>query len=292
MKTSSAPSGAQVALTIDDQRSGSTDKTELSSKQNVINDGEWRLYQWELPGSGWTSFSGGNGVIDSSTISLDAIMFFAADGSPDWTLYIDDVSYNNAGPLPVQLANFAASVVAGAVHLTWRTVSEVSNYGFEVQRRLMNNREMSGWEAAGFVPGNGTTAQPIHYEFIDRPDAGPVSVVQYRLRQINTDGSFSFSDIVEVFFQRQPTAFRLDQNYPNPFNPETEISFTVAGDGPVRLSVFDLLGREIAVLFDGEASVGFMYRVKFEAHGLSSGVYLYRLQLPHQQLVRKMMVVK
>jgi hypothetical protein len=100
MRTTTAPTGAQVALTIDD-RSG---ETELSSKLNVINDGQWHLYQYNLTGSDWTSFSGGNGQLDSTTLSLDAIMLYAPNTENDWTIYVDDVCCRADGPLLVQIA--------------------------------------------------------------------------------------------------------------------------------------------------------------------------------------------
>jgi hypothetical protein len=73
-----------------------------------------------------------------------------------------------------------------------------------------------------------------------------------------------------------PSAFALSQNYPNPFNPSTTILYQTSLTGDVRLSVFDLLGREVARLVDGPKSAG-IYRVTFNAAHLSSGVYLYRL---------------
>ena len=109
MKTRTAPAGAQVALTIDDQRNGSSDQTELSLKQDVVNDGAWHLYEWNLNGNGWSSFSGGNGFLDSTVLSLDAVMIYAPDASPDWTFYIDDVSQNVSGTLPVELERISST---------------------------------------------------------------------------------------------------------------------------------------------------------------------------------------
>jgi hypothetical protein len=68
------------------------------------------------------------------------------------------------------------------------------------------------------------------------------------------------------------------QNYPNPFNPTTDIDFQVAASGEVRLSVCDLAGREVAILVDERKGPG-SYHVTFDASGLASGVYLYRLQV-------------
>jgi glucose/arabinose dehydrogenase len=88
-----------------------------------------------------------------------------------------------------------------------------------------------------------------------------------------------------------PVAFGLDQNYPNPFNPSTEIAYRVAESGPVRVSVHDLLGREIAVLVD-EAKAPGTHEVTFEASGLPSGVYLCRLSAGGRSEARRMLLVK
>jgi len=88
-----------------------------------------------------------------------------------------------------------------------------------------------------------------------------------------------------------PLQFSLGQNFPNPFNPVTTIRYTVPHSGPVRLSVFDLLGREVAVLADGHQFAG-EYSAQFNASHLSSGVYLYRLTAAGKNSVKKMMLVK
>ncbi len=85
--------------------------------------------------------------------------------------------------------------------------------------------------------------------------------------------------------------FRLHQNYPNPFNPVTNIKFDVPKDGLVKLSVFDILGREVAVLLNERKSAG-SYTYSFDGSGLPSGVYLYRLESGNQVSEKRMMLVK
>jgi hypothetical protein len=94
-----------------------------------------------------------------------------------------------------------------------------------------------------------------------------------------------------------PAQFRLEQNYPNPFNPSTTIEYTVGGVGIqasgvslVRLSVYDVLGRQVAVLVDGAQAAG-NYRVTFDASGLPSGVYLYRLSAGSATVQTKTMTI-
>ena len=88
-----------------------------------------------------------------------------------------------------------------------------------------------------------------------------------------------------------PRSFALAQNYPNPFNPATVIRYEIPTAGRVRLAVFDLLGRELAVLVDEMKNPG-SYAVQFEARDLASGVYLYRLEAGSQSIVRKMLLLQ
>jgi hypothetical protein len=88
-----------------------------------------------------------------------------------------------------------------------------------------------------------------------------------------------------------PVAFALDQNYPNPFNPSTTITYELPKTSDVRMSVFDMLGREVSVLVNERREAG-VHDVKFDASGLSSGVYLYRLQAGSFVQTRKLMFVR
>lgn len=106
---------------------------------------------------------------------------------------------------------------------------------------------------------------------------------------------FQFETLVdnEKEFSDQPLAFTLKQNYPNPFNPSTVISYQLAGNSEVSLRVYDMLGREVATLINGERQATGSYEVNFNASDLSSGMYIYRLSLSNgEQLTRKMMLIK
>ncbi len=88
-----------------------------------------------------------------------------------------------------------------------------------------------------------------------------------------------------------PAQFALLQNYPNPFNPSTKILYTLQATGQVRLSVYDLLGREVAVLVDAVQHAG-EHQVSFQGQGLPSGVYFYRLQSGQGLITKKMVLMK
>lgn len=88
-----------------------------------------------------------------------------------------------------------------------------------------------------------------------------------------------------------PAAFALSQNYPNPFNPTTQVEYSINEPGPVTLRVYNILGKEVATLVDGNQSAG-SHRVAFNANELPSGVYIYRLSSGNRVESRRMMLIK
>jgi hypothetical protein len=146
------------------------------------------------------------------------------------------------------------------------------------------------WSKASFVSGSGTSNFPKYYSFTDnnlRPGR-----YAYRIKQIDQDGTFKYSESVEVEVGLVPKMLTLSQNYPNPFNPMTTIEFTLAEDSKVSLKVFDILGREVATLMIGELKAGVLHQQTFDVSKLSSGMYIYRLQTGNKSLAKKLMVLK
>lgn len=284
LKSSSVPSGAQVAITVDDVAGG----TELSPKRTVTNSGEWTLYEWNLQESGWSNFSLGNGVVNGPTATLDAIMFYAPNNSLDWTIYIDDVSYNSSSPLPVELISFYAVVNRKSVNLHWQTASEKNNYGFEVERAEVTVGQSGVFTTVGFVKGSGNSNAPKEYSFVDNGVSSGKYL--YRLKQIDNDGKSEYSSTIEVDLGL-PTEYSLLQNYPNPFNPETVISWQSAVGGHISLKVYDVLGREVATLINEVREAG-RYSVEFNAAHLASGTYMYRLIAGDFVQTKKMVLLK
>jgi hypothetical protein len=125
----------------------------------------------------------------------------------------------------------------------------------------------------GFVRGAGTTTEIQSYSFLDKTASGKV---QYRLKQIDFDGRFEYSNIIELD-AGLPKQFLLEQNYPNPFNPSTTIQYQLPTASDVRLEVYDLLGRKVMTLVNAKQMAG-NYSVQLNAASLASGVYFYRLQ--------------
>ena len=196
-------------------------------------------------------------------------------------------------PLPVELNSFSAAVIREGIKLKWQTQTEVSNYGFEIERNdpspnPLPGGEQKGWVKIGFVEGHGNSNSPKNYSFIDvNVTAGKYA---YRLKQIDTDGKFEYSKIIEINFG-SAAKFELSQNYPNPFNPVTTISFSVPEASEVKLTIYNILGEEVASLVNGFKETG-VHTVDFNASQFNSGFYIYRLEAGKFVQVKKMMLVK
>jgi hypothetical protein len=171
--------------------------------------------------------------------------------------------------IPVELTSFTASANYGEVNLHWITATETNNQGFEVQRS--NGSE---FQTIAFIEGAGTTTESNIYTYSDK--SVEVGKYSYRLKQVDFDGTFEYSNVVDVDVPA-PAEFALDQNYPNPFNPSTTIAFRLAVDSKVSLKVFDILGQEVATLLNSNFVAG-GHSVTFDASALNSGVYLYRIE--------------
>jgi hypothetical protein len=229
-----------------------------------------------------------------ASFAINAVGVASPSSSGSSGTYNFGTSINVA--LPIQLASFTGALFAdGAVQLQWKTVSEISNYGFYVQRSAASEGPFADLSGA-FIAGNGTTSEPKAYSYTDA-SAGSGSSWYYRLRQVNLDGSQSLTDPIRVTgttsvgTQREPLTFALAQNYPNPFNPTTVISYSLPAAGRVGLKVYDVSGKEVATLVSELQEAG-LHHVDFSAAGLASGVYLYRLEAGNMVAVHKMILMK
>ncbi len=185
--------------------------------------------------------------------------------------------------IPVELVSFNASVVNNKVELNWCTFTEKNNKGFEVQRTSTKN----DWKTLAFVNGNGTTTEKHNYSFRDEETfTGKCS---YRLKQIDYNGSYQYSYVVEV--EANNTNYVLEQNYPNPFNPETRINFSLPAQSNVSLKIFDVLGNEVKTLINGVMESG-NHSILFNANDLGSGVYFYELKANNFTKKLKMLLTK
>ncbi|MBN8568643.1 MAG: T9SS type A sorting domain-containing protein, partial [Ignavibacteria bacterium] len=172
--------------------------------------------------------------------------------------------------LPVELASFTANTVHNNVTLNWSTVSELNNNGFEIERKSSS----SNWSKVGFVKGNGTINNSVSYSYTDNNLS--TGLYNYRLKQIDYNGNYEYYNLSNEVIVGVPAKFNLSQNYPNPFNPSTKINYDLPFDSKVSIKLFDLTGREVAVIVDAAQTAGY-HTAQFNGLSLSSGVYFYTL---------------
>jgi hypothetical protein len=181
--------------------------------------------------------------------------------------------------IPVELSMLHATMQDNrTVELTWRTESESSNQGFEIERG-----DGTTFERIGFVPGNGSSSERHDYSYIDQ---NPVSrdgrpLVFYRLRQVDADGTGNYSHIVSAAFA--PETIGLEANFPNPMEvgASTSIPYTLAVPGTVTLGVYNALGQQVATLVDGVSRFAGRYTatwdgMRSDGGAASAGVYFLR----------------
>lgn len=187
-------------------------------------------------------------------------------------------------PVPVEFTSFSSIVSGNNILLEWNTATETNNSGFEIERKTINKN----FEYVGFVSGAGTTTEPRSYSFTDYQLSSGTYV--YRLKQIDYDGSFEYSNEVEAEVIA-PSIYSLEQNYPNPFNPTTNIDFSIAEAGIVKIAVYNMLGQEVKLVLDEFKETG-SHKIQFNASALTSGVYFYKLETANFNQTRKMILAK
>ena len=202
---------------------------------------------------------------------------------------------------PVELQNFRANIQNDNVMLNWSTATEINNYGFDIQRWSVLSSsdceedenglriENEDWKSIGFVKGAGNSNSTKIYSFND-VSANLSGKYYYRLKQVDTDGSFEYSE--EIMIELDKTgSYQLEQNFPNPFNPTTIITYQIPRKSRVVLKIFDVLGRDIRTLVNEVKDAG-RHKVEFNASDLSSGRYFYQINAGNYTSVKKLIVAK
>lgn len=224
--------------------------------------------------------------VETSTATLARFKILTSGWVNGTTFTIDDIVISNETALPVQLTTFTALLTDGNVQLNWATATEINNYGFDIERASASLGMT--WEKIAFIQGHGNSNSTKNYSYID--NAAPAGKVRYRLKQIDFDGKFEYSDVAEVNVET-PTKLVLYQNIPNPFNPTTEIKFALPNKSNIELSIYNLLGEKIRTLINETMPSG-NHKIFFNAADLASGVYLYVLIAEKSSTIKKMILIK
>jgi hypothetical protein len=148
---------------------------------------------------------------------------------------------SSVNPLPVMLTKLAATPVKGDVFVTWTTVSETNNSGFDVERSL----DGINFRKVGFVKGKGNSNMVLNYNFADRKafEVTNSTVIYYRLRQVDFNGTINLSDVVKV--STTNTAAVAVTAYPNPFNNSVTVSIVSNEDAQYTYAVKDMQGKVV-----------------------------------------------
>ncbi len=173
----------------------------------------------------------------------------------------------NRGNTPVELSSFSATPLGNKVVMQWSTVTETNNMSFEIERKFKDG----SWEKIGSVKGNGTVTQKVHYSFEDLTLSGD-GTYSYRLKQIDYNGTFEYSNEVEVIFGDVPEDYAIQQNYPNPFNPSTKINFSLPEENRVVIRVYNSMGELVQEINRGTLSHGH-FEQEIEMGSNPSGMY-------------------
>lgn len=194
--------------------------------------------------------------------------------------------------LPVELTSFSADMVSGKVNLKWTTATEINNAGFEIERKADNG----DWRLVAYKEGKGTTSEQTNYVYCDDVSKLNVKELAYRLKQIDLNGTYTYSTEVKVN-NLTPDKFVMSQNYPNPFNPTTTIKYGLPIESNVKVVVYNAIGQIVSELVSTVQSAGY-YEVPFNAINLTSGTYFYSINAQPvngekgYNTVKKMLLVK
>jgi len=275
-----------VAMALDD--SGNVYVTGNSQNAEDYNNYDYATVKYNSAGveewvhrfDRWNEKVAGLAIDDVNNVYLTG-----SSGLSGFTSVYLTIKYSHdQDPLPVELASFSANKKEGTIYLQWRTESENNAYGFHIEKSL-NKQE---FKTIGFVKSRGTTSKPQEYQFIDHDIAA--GTYFYRLKQVDRDGSFEYSNTIEINIT-PPVTYALSQNYPNPFNPQTKIAFCLPAEEKVTLKIFNVQGQLIATLLNDVKEPG-NHALTWDAADKPSGVYICQFQAGHFRKNIKLLLVK
>jgi hypothetical protein len=264
--------GAHNGTSVVGEFAGKIDELRVLSGTKVFFEGGDVFSSYALPASFHTNANTKAlwkfGDADGSAIMLSktqgtAVTYYDRSGS------LQNLSQVSA-PLGVELTSFNYQINAQKLILKWVTANESNNAGFDIEHRINATEE---FERIGFIKGKGTSTASSNYEFsLDELQPG---LHTFRLKQKDFDGTVTYSDPLKVLIEGKDV-FAFSDVYPNPFNPNTNFYISAPLTQKVEVEVFDLLGRKITQLFDGQLISNEIVKIGFDATDLPAGVYFIR----------------
>ncbi len=259
-----APQG-NVTVTLhwkNGQRSGITSLTDL--RVAYLNEGA-NNPQWQNKGNGGTTGNVNTGSITSQqSLTSFGLLTFGSDSEG-----------NN--PLPVTYLSFMGTYKQGNIELAWSTATEIDNQGFEVER----SSDGLSFEKIAFVEGHGNSVSQKNYAYIDR---NRLQDAYYRLKQIDYDGAFEYSEV--VFVRTAPALANDFSVYPNPVASRVVLESTYSADVVLDLRLVGIDGKEVGTA-NGTVHILNEY-LNTTLPSLKAGVYLLHLHSPMGPKVLRM----
>ncbi|MBL7136328.1 MAG: T9SS type A sorting domain-containing protein [Candidatus Marinimicrobia bacterium] len=279
------------------------------------SDGTYTNNFWDSEASNQSSATGATGKTTSQmktqSTFTDAGWDFeveTANGTNDYWNMDYSGTKNNGYPylswedgedvsLPVTLSSFTAKNRSGGVLLEWVTESEIENLGFLIEKQILDAgywTEIASYLSNTALEGHGSTTEAHEYQFTDSA-VQPGVTYEYRLGDVDYSGKVTWHDKIEIKVKAEdgkiPTEFGLQRAYPNPFNPTTTISYQLASASFVKISIYDVRGKLVEILVNEQKDRG-SYSVVWDAGGLSSGTYLYKIAAGEYTGVNKCLLIR
>ena len=244
-----------------------------------LTESDLEFFKSTNAGTSWSEEGVDSRDAQNNTVTLGGI-----ESLSRWTLG------SESAPLPVELAAFEGAETDRGVELTWQTASETRNAGFEVQRRTAATAE-AAWNEVGFVESNaegGTSTEATTYRFTDKDLPYAADELEYRLRQVDVDGSETLTDPVEI--ERAVEQLELRKTFPNPASGQAIVQFAVPGRQDVALRLYDVLGRQVRTVQQG--ALEGRQELQVDLSGLPSGTYFVRLRAEDHVRTQRLTVVR
>lgn len=204
------------------------------------------------------------------------------------------------GVNPVELLGFKGNARYEGIELLWETASEISNEGFEIERRIEGNNE---WSVIGFVNGHGTSSVKRYYNYFDT-DVEDGNTYSYRLVQVDKDGTVTCDKSREITIAYDVNNLTTDaggqvllqQNKPNPFDYRTTIPYKLVEACEYKLEVLDIYGKVVKVIAEGNGHPGLYHADWFGndefGQSVAGGTYFYRLTAGDKVVTKKLTLMK
>ena len=241
--------------------------------------------------------SGSEATLDLSSLSAETEYEWyveVSDGFNTITSPIWSFSTQEDNPLPIFLSSFTASRTGSGIHLEWTVESEIENAGFIIEKSWSSENgpftKIASYEYMEELKGRGNVSNRKTYSFFDR-DILSDQTYFYRLADVSTNGVVTYHGTICVSTSKVIVDFELQQNYPNPFNPLTTVTYSIPVDDLVKIKIYDLLGKEIAILVNEFQKAG-KYSVNFNAGDLAGGFYFCTLKAGNLTATRRILLIE